>query len=54
MKSGGKTIALIYGDFGNQEVAPVAIELLEILESVVELILDNLRFRKKLAPPAAG
>ena len=51
----GKTIALVYGDFGTGEMAPVEIDLLEILANQAELALENAAFRKRLEKtPASG
>ncbi|HLO25334.1 MAG TPA: DUF4388 domain-containing protein, partial [Geobacteraceae bacterium] len=44
----GRTIALIYGDFGSGDIAPVELDLLDILASQAELTLDNAAYRKKL------
>ena len=52
LKLRGKTIALIYGDFGDGEAAPVELDLLEILASQAELVLENAAYRKKLEKPA--
>lgn len=48
LKLRGKTIALVYGDFGNGNLAPVELDLLEILVNQAELALDNAAYRKKL------
>ena len=52
LKLRGKTIALIYGDFGAGEAAPVELDLLEILASEAELVLENAAYRKKTERPA--
>jgi hypothetical protein len=55
LKLRGKTIALIYGDFGDGEAAPVELDLLEILANQAELVLENAAYRKKLEkPPVNG
>jgi hypothetical protein len=44
----GKTISLTYGDFGGKEPAGVDLDLLEILASHAEMVLENTMHRKKL------
>jgi hypothetical protein len=46
MKSRGKVIALIYGDFGSKEVSPVQTDALEILAEQAGLVLENALYRK--------
>jgi hypothetical protein len=48
LKLRGKTISLTYGDFGDKEPAQVNLDLLEILASQSELVLDNSIQHKKL------
>jgi len=47
VKSLGKTVMLIYGDFGGKEASPVQSEALEILAHVAGLVLENLVYRKQ-------
>jgi hypothetical protein len=55
LRLGGKTIALIYGDFGDNEAVPVQLDLLEIMAAQAELLLENVAYRKKLEkPPVTG
>lgn len=49
LKSSGKTIAQIYGDFGTRSGSPLKIDLLDIAVRHAELVLDNNVYRKKLA-----
>jgi DNA-binding NarL/FixJ family response regulator len=44
----GKTIALIYGDFGDRQAEPVGLDQLAIMAAHAELLLENASFRKKL------
>jgi hypothetical protein len=44
----GKKIALIYGDFGQQPLAPLPLELLEVLASQAALQIEVALYRKKL------
>ena len=48
LKMKGKTISLTYGDFGGKEPASVKLDLLEILASHAELVLENSMQHKKL------
>jgi hypothetical protein len=48
MRSRGKTLSLIYGDFGSKEISPVVSDQLEILASQAELVLENALYRKSL------
>jgi hypothetical protein len=48
MKSFGRVIALIYGDFGSKAASPPQIDLLEILTRHAGLVLDNALCRKKI------
>ena len=45
----GKTVALVYGDFGAREPVPLDGGLLEILASQAELVLESAFYRKNLA-----
>ncbi|MDO9289847.1 MAG: DUF4388 domain-containing protein [Thermodesulfovibrionales bacterium] len=47
MKSRGKTVALIYGDFGGKEVTTIQSDLLEILANEAGLVLENMLYRKQ-------
>jgi len=47
LRSHGKTVALIYGDFGGREPVPLDGGLLEILASQAELVLESAVYRKK-------
>lgn len=49
LRSRGKTIALIYGDFGQNGEESIDIDLLEILASQAGLVLENAVYRKRLA-----
>ncbi|MCM2356933.1 MAG: DUF4388 domain-containing protein [Geobacteraceae bacterium] len=51
MKSRGKTLALIYGDFGDKEPAALDLDLLQIVARQAELVLENSLYRKKLEKP---
>ena len=53
LQSCGKIISLTYGDFGQREVAPVELELLEILAGLAGLVLENAFYRRKRERPAA-
>jgi Domain of unknown function (DUF4388) len=44
----GKSIALIYGDFGSHHPSPVGLDQLVIMTAQAELLLENAAFRKKL------
>ena len=48
IRNHGKTIAITYGDYGNKEISPVNLDLLEILAGQAELVLDNALYEKKL------
>lgn len=47
IKTSGRVIALIYGDFGPKAGSPVHIDLLDILARHAALVLDNAFYRKK-------
>lgn len=47
VKSMGRCVAVIYGDFGNKPGSPVQIELLEILSHHAGVILENRLYRMK-------
>ncbi len=49
IKRHGKTVILIYGDFGGKEAVPVQSDLLEILATESGLVLENALYRKKLS-----
>ena len=51
LKLRGKTISLTYGDFGGKEPAVIELDLLKILASQAELILENSMYRKRLEKP---
>lgn len=53
MRMLGRTIAFIYGDFGNREQSQLLIEHLEILAHQAELALENAYYRKKTGKPPA-
>lgn len=48
ISSRGKTICLTYADFGSREVAPIPLDLLQILAGQASLVLENAFYRKKL------
>jgi hypothetical protein len=48
MKTRGKTVIVIYGDFGEKEASPIQGDALEILAQSAGLILDNMLYRKQL------
>ncbi len=48
MKRRGKTVALMYGDFGLKEAIHIQSDLLEILAYEAGLVLENALYRKKL------
>jgi len=48
LKGSGKTIALVYGDFGMREPVPVDVACLEILAGLAVLALENILYRKNL------
>lgn len=47
MTTRGKTVALIYGDFGGKEATTIQSDLLEILANEAGLILENMLYRKQ-------
>jgi len=49
IKRHGITVALVYGDFGGAEPAPLDVGLLKILAKQAELVLENAFFSEKLA-----
>lgn len=53
IKTFGKTIAIIYGDFGDKSGLPLKMDLLDIVTRHAELVLDNNLYRKKLASSGA-
>ena len=53
MRMHGRTIAFIYGDFGQKEPPQLLVEHLEILANQAEFALDNAYYRKKLEKPSA-
>jgi hypothetical protein len=52
IKTFGKVIALIYGDFGDMAGSPLQIDLLDIVARHAGLVLDNNRYRKKFLASA--
>jgi hypothetical protein len=44
-----KVVAIVYGDFGNREPAPVRIEMLEILAQQAGLVLEYALFKRQTA-----
>lgn len=48
VKSRGKTVMLIYGDFGGKDASPGQYDLLEILAIEAGLVLENSLYRKQL------
>ena len=54
VKSFGRVIALIYGDFGAGAGRPPQPELLEILAMHAGLVIDNALYRKRCAQAATG
>jgi hypothetical protein len=48
VKSSGKVIALIYGDYGKKEVLPIRMDVLEILTHYAGAIIENTLYRKHL------
>jgi hypothetical protein len=52
IKTFGKAIALIYGDFGGMAGSPLQIDLLDIVARYAGLVLDNNLYRKKLLASA--
>ncbi len=53
VKSQGKTIALIYADFGNNYIHIVDNYLLEVIARYAELVLENALYRKKFEKVSA-
>ena len=51
IKSFGRVIAIIYGDFGPKAGSPVQIDLLDILARHASLVLDNAFYRKRFEKP---
>ena len=51
IKSQGRVIALIYGDFGQSPGSPVEVDIMEILSWHAGLVLDNAFYRKKFEKP---
>ncbi|HEU0265698.1 MAG TPA: DUF4388 domain-containing protein [Geobacterales bacterium] len=49
----GRTIALIYGDFGSNPVSAVNLELLEILAQQAGMALENCSYRQQTVKPSA-
>lgn len=49
VRSSGKTIALVYGDFGRSASFPVETEGLEIVAHAAGLILENVLYRRRFA-----
>ena len=47
----GKTISLIYGDFGQREPSPVQVDMLEILAGEAGLVLENALYHRKREKP---
>ncbi len=47
-----KVIAIIYGDFGKQEAAPVQLDILEVLAQQVGLVLEYALFRRQMTKAA--
>ncbi|MCL5022092.1 MAG: DUF4388 domain-containing protein [Nitrospirae bacterium] len=48
LKSRGRTVAVLYGDFGSGEPAPVQSDMLEILAHGAGLVVENAFYRKQL------
>ncbi|MBE9503666.1 MAG: hypothetical protein IME96_05775, partial [Proteobacteria bacterium] len=48
VQSRGKTVALVYGDFGNEERVPAHSDTLSIIANQAGLVLENLLYRKQL------
>ncbi|MBT1071569.1 DUF4388 domain-containing protein [Pelotalea chapellei] len=48
IKSFGRVIAIIYGDFGSGTTSPVQTDLLDIMTRFAGLVLDNNLYRKKI------
>ncbi|ABB30506.1 hypothetical protein GeomeDRAFT_2198 [Geobacter metallireducens RCH3] len=51
LESFGKTVSLIYGDFGQGEPAPVPVDFLEILAGEAGIVLENAVYRRKREKP---
>ncbi|GLI38302.1 DUF4388 domain-containing protein [Geobacter hydrogenophilus] len=51
LRSFGKTVSLIYGDFGQGEPAPVPVDFLEILAGEAGIVLENAVYRRKREKP---
>lgn len=47
----GKTVSLVYGDFGQGEPAPVPVDFLELLAGEAGLVLENAVYRRKRDKP---
>lgn len=47
LKSRGKTVSIAYGDFGNSDISPIEIDMLEVLASHASLILENSFYQKQ-------
>lgn len=47
----GKTISLIYGDFGQRDPSPVQVDILEILAGEAGLVLENALYHRKREKP---
>ncbi len=47
----GKTISLIYGDFGQREPSPVQVNILELLAGEAGLVLENALYHRKREKP---
>lgn len=47
----GKTISLVYGDFGQGEPSPVPVDFLELLAGEAGLVLENAVYRRKREKP---
>lgn len=47
IRSAGRVIAVIYGDFGTKSASSIPIDLLEILAAHASLVIENAAFRKK-------
>lgn len=48
LKSRGRTIAVIYGDFGSKEASPVQLDMLEIMANEAGLVIENSLYRKQV------
>ena len=47
----GRTLAVIYADFGDGEVGAVPMEKIHLLAAQASLVLENAFYRKKLENP---